>query len=375
MKGAKDMAQDMQPMPSDTSVLLPVTFDYRGGRGQNTKTTIITTIAIILLTIIFAIGVAKREGIEIYIKPFLVIGIIYIGLFLLRFLVLKERYYSDIYEGMLETDYALNTTDLWQIFEIQDNYPYICFFKNGMKGLFVKMEKDAITGKSSEAQYDHFEPISTAYNVAHSANMNIVHIDYMDNVGNDPRLARMYADLSHVDNIDMKDMLIDIYNNLQDEMSGNYSCFDIYLFLTRDKIQSFEYNVKMVAELMLGGNFITYKILNKQEISGVCTALFNLHDFSVVDACEAVMSNQYSRGIVPIHLKHSDGTIDKINKTQQEKKIEAQERVRKQQEREKEIERQKQIAKQKKKGTYKEKEIKDEKLDVFGDDNNSQNFF
>ena len=34
-----------------------------------------------------------------------------------------------------------------------------------------------------------------------------------------------------------------------------------------------------------------------------------------------------------------------------------------------------QIAKQKKKGTYKEKEIKDEKLDVFGDDNNSQNFF
>ena len=205
--------------------------------------------------------------------------------------------------------------------------------------------------------------------------MNIVHIDYMDNVGNDPRLARMYADLSHVDNIDMKDMLIDIYNNLQDEMSGNYSCFDIYLFLTRDKIQSFEYNVKMVAELMLGGNFITYKILNKQEISGVCTALFNLHDFSVVDACEAVMSNQYSRGIVPIHLKHSDGTIDKINKTQQEKKIEAQERVRKQQEREKEIERQKQIAKQKKKGTYKEKEIKDEKLDVFGDDNNSQNFF
>lgn len=362
------MAQDMTPQPQDTSVLLPITFDYKGGRGQNLKTKVILTLVIIVLTIILTIGIAKNEEMGLYLKLPLVFAVIYVGLFLLRFLVFKERHYSDIYEDLKAKDYNLVTTTFWQIFDIDTEYPYITYFKNGIKGIFVKMEKDAITGKSSEAQYDHFEAISDAYNIAHSLNMNIVHIDYMDNVGNDPRLERMYQELNDVTNPDMRDMLIDIYNNLQDEMSANYASFDIYLFLTRDKIQNFVYNVQAVANTMLGGNFITYKILNRLEIAGVCTALFNLHDFSLVDACDAVMNKQLSKGIIPIFVRHSDGTLDILNKTTEEKRIEAKERERKKQDQLAEMERRKQIAKQKKKGTYKEKEVTDEVIEFFNVD-------
>jgi hypothetical protein len=164
----------------------------------------------------------------------------------------------------------------------------------------------------------------------------------------------------------MQDMLIDIYTNLQDEMSGNYSSFDIYLFLTRDKAQNFLYNVQAVTSAMLGGNFITYKILNRQEISGVCTALFNLHDFSIVDACENVLSKTQHRGIIPIKVTHSDGTVEEINKTMAEKNAIAREQERKKQEQLAEMERQKRIRKQKKKGTYVEtKIINNDDLDLF----------
>lgn len=355
----------MTPQPEDTTITLPITFDYRGGRGQNVKAKIITTAVILVLSVILILGVSRNEELAIYMKIILDAVIAYVALFLLRFIIFKELYYSDIYETLKEKDYTLDTTDIWQIFDIDFDYPYICYFKNGKKGIFVKMEKDAITGKSSEARYDHYEAISDAYNIAHSLNMDIVHIDYMDNVGNDPRLQRMYDDLNNVSNPDMQDMLIDIYTNLQEEMSGNYASFDIYLFLTRDKAQNFIYNVQAVTSAMLGGNFITYKILNRQEISGVCTALFNLHDFSIVDACENVLSKTSHRGIVPIKLTHADGTVEEFNKTVAEKRAIAKEEARRKAEAEKEVERQKKIKKQKKKGTYVETKIIDEEIDLF----------
>ena len=232
------------------------------------------------------------------------------------------------------------------------------------------MEKDAITGKVGDAQFDHYNAIGNAYNLAHSLNMNIIHIDYMDNVGNDTRMQKLYDDLVFVENPDMQEMLIDIYSNLQDEMSQNYASFDIYLFMTRDKITNFVYNIQSVCACMLGGNFITYKVLDRFEISRVCVALFNLHDFSIVEACENVLSGVDHHGVIPIKVKHGDGTEEVFNKTTAEKKVIAAENARKQKERLAEQERQKAEAKQRKKNAKlgikpKEKKKDMTELDLF----------
>lgn len=367
---------DFKPQPEDTSINIPITFDYKGGRGQNTKGKIIVSIIIIAITLIGVIGLAMNAQFEIYIRVFGPFLVFYIGLFLMRFLVFNELWYSDIYEGLLESDYALKLDDIWQIFDIDFDYPYICYFKNGYKGIFVRMEKDAITGKPDEAMYDHYEAVGDAYNVAHSLNMNIVHIDYMDNVGNDSRLQKMYDDLAFVENPDMHEMLIDIYSHLQDEMSRNYASFDIYLFLTRDNINNFVYNMQAVCNRMLGGNFITYKVLDRYEIAKVCVALFNLHEFSIVDACENVLQNESSSGIIPISVTHGDGSVEEFNKTVAEKEVLAAENRRHAKERAEEAERAKAEAKRKRhearrnKGKVVEepKKLPDEELSLFGDD-------
>lgn len=371
------MEVDMTPQPGDTSINLPITFDYKGGRGENKKGKIILSIADVLLTVIFTVGCASNDNLEIWMRFLLPCVVLYIGLFILRFFVFRELWFSDVYETLKATDYDLKLDQIWQIFDIDFEYPYICYFKNGYKGIFVRMEKDAITGKVGDAQFEHYSAIGDAYNVAHSLNMNIVHIDYMDNVGNDTRMQKLYDDLVFVENPDMQEMLIDIYSNLQDEMSQNYASFDIYLFLTRDKLNNFVYNMQTVCNYMLGGNFITYKVLDRFEISRVCVALFNLHDFSIVEACENVLSGVEHHGVIPIKVKHGDGTEEIFNKTTAEKKVIAAENARKQKERLAEQERQKAEAKQRKKNAKlgikpKEKKKDMTELDLFDEEQSNK---
>ena len=369
------MAVDMTPQPGDYSINLPITFDYKGGRGQEKKGKIILSIIDVVLTVMISVACATNVNLDTYLRVCIPIGVCYIGLFIIRYFVFRELWFSDIYETLKATDYELKLDSIWQIFDIDFNYPYICYFKNGYKGIFVRMEKDAITGKPEENMYDHYEAIGDAYNIAHSLNMNIVHLDYMDNVGNDSRMQKMYDDLAFVENPDMQEMLIDIYSNLQDEMSMNYASFDIYLFMTKDNISNFVYNMQAVCNRMIGGNFITYKVLDRYEIAKVCVALFNLHDFSIVDACENVLQGVNHHGIIPISLTHGDGTIEEFNKTIAEKKIIDEENKRHNMEAAAEAERNKAEAKRKRhearrnKGKIieEEKKVDTTEVDLFGE--------
>lgn len=313
----------MQPEKTDTSINIPVTFDYKGGRNENKKNKVIATLVCLVLGIIVIIGTWTNKDLILWKRALIVMIVFTVVMYFIRLYLLKEMYYSDIFESLKEVKNIMPVTKIWSIFDIDFEYPYICYFKNGMKGIFVKMEKDAITGKGEFACYDHYEAISDAYNLCHSLNMDIRHIDYMDNVGNDPRLQALYDGLNDVDNPDVEEALIDMYSNLQDEMSHNYSSFDIYLFLTRDKLENFKYNVQNVCNTMLGGNFITYRVMNRNDIRTVCIALFNLEDFSVTDSCEEVLKHQSKQGIVPIRVLHADGTIEKLNETSEEKRVKA----------------------------------------------------
>lgn len=322
----------MKPEPDDFSIKIPITFDYKGGRNENKRNKILLTVIVVILSIIIIIGILTNDSKEMYMRIILALLVILVASTFLRFLVFKETVYSDIFESLKEVDFMPDSSCFWNIYDINYEYPYICHYTNGLKGIFVRMEKDVVVGKSDTVMYDHFEGISDALNMASSMNINLFHMDYMDNVGNDPRLAKMYEDLKDVDNPDMQDVLLDIYQNLQEEMSRDYTSFDTYVFFTRDKLENFIYNVQAICGAMLGGNFLSYKVLDTNGIRNSCMALFNLKSFSVVNASELLLKNSSHAGIVPISIVHGDGTSEVINKTVEEKRLEAEERLRKEQE-------------------------------------------
>lgn len=100
--------------------------------------------------------------------------------------------------------------------------------------------------------------------------------------------------------------------------------------------------------------------MDLQDISKLCVSLFNLKEFSVLEACESVLAGQSHDGIIPISVRHEDGTVEVLNKTQSEKKLEQEERNRKMRE-------QQASRRNKKKKAEIEPIVDDTEIDLFGD--------
>ena len=321
----------MRPQPDDTSIRLPMTFDYSGGRADTKKTKILLTIVVTVLFLILGIAVLMREELKWYIQVPLEVFIAYFYLYFVRVFIFKENMYSDAYETLKEQNCVLPYTSFWNIYDIDKEYPYICHFQDGKKGIFVMMEKDVVVGKSDNIMYDHFEGVSEALNLCACLDITCTHVDLMNNVGNDPRMQYLYDDLEDSDNEDLSNSLLQIYSNLQDIMSNTYASYDIYLFTTRTRYGSLGRSVVDIATAMLGANYISYRMLNSDGIRNITLSLMNFEEFSAIDACETVLKNNKSaNGIILISVKHADGTVEKFNMTQREKQesMDAKEKLR-----------------------------------------------
>lgn len=347
----------MIPEPDDGVVNIPITFDYKGGRGEHIGTQVLYTVVGVVLSIVLCLGVLTSDT-ELIPKVLITSIILLVVSFYLRYIVWKEGVYRKVLDDLKEKDYEVETACFWKIYDVDINYPYTCHYINGLKGIFVKMEKDIIVGKGENMVYDHFEGISEALNLASNLNLNIYHIDYMDTVGNDKRLLQLQDSLPDVENTIIQSMLASMYTHLQEEMEQDYATHDVYLFYSRDKIESFEYNVHRVCDTMLGGNFLSYKILDGQGVRALCKSLMHLEDFSAYQASEAILKDSNNVGIVPIRVVDSTtGETRIVGKTVAQKRRELEERQKEDELRRKE--KKKKHNKKKTKGNKKKEKIKE----------------
>lgn len=323
----EDMGEELIPNETDMSVRLPVTFDYSGGRSDNSKTNVLTALILTAISITLAVLIATNSEGELWARILIPIAIVVVLVWVLRMFIFHEMVYSDAYERLQEVDGCVGIESFWDIFEIDYQYPYICHFRDGRKGIFVKLERDVVTGKGNDVLFKHYDAISDAYNIASRLKLNMCHIDYMDNIGNDPRLSNMYNTINDCENSELRDIMLSVLGNLQDEMLREYTSYDVYLFTMRGRSEDLWSAVDEVVSVMLLGNFITYRVLDIEGIRSTCMALLNLEDFSAVEACDSIFSGRRFGGIVPISVVHSDGTVDKLNKTQEEIRQENAERL------------------------------------------------
>lgn len=308
---------DMQPKPEDDTISLPITFDYSGGRADNARHKWFQVALVIVISIFISVLVFMGD-VEFWKRLLVFAVIVFATQFIIRFGIMKETIYSNAYERLKEVNFEPSTNNFWTIYEVDDQYPYIAHFKSGIKGVFVRLEKDVVVGKPDTVMFDHYEAISNAYNIAGSNNISMMQLDYMDNVGNDPRLRDMYAELNQCTNEEMRDIMLNLYAHLQEEMSLNFACYDVYLFYSRGKESQLWYTTQLILSEMLSGNYLSYKVMDLEGIRQACIATFNLEEFSAVEACDAAFDDLTFRGIIPISLQTADGEYKKLGKTQAE---------------------------------------------------------
>jgi len=353
-----DSENIMRPRKGDSVVNLPVTFDYSGGRKESNKSKILWACVVAVLGLIVGVGTMTSDDGFFLFNIIFGLLIMFGVTLIIRFGIMKEHKVRDRMVKLEDDDYKKDFSDLWGIYSMDDTHPYYAHLRNGRTALYIQFEKDVILGKVVDSEYDHYEAIADAYNVAGAMQIGVCHIDYMDNIGSDDRLVECFNDLPSVENPDMRNMLTDVYTNLQKMMETSVSTFDVYVFTFKGSESTFWYNLQQVISCFLEANYVSFKILDQNDLRDLSKSLFNLHDFSVVEASSSTFDKKKYAGVVPISVVSQDGTETIINKTMEEKKEEK--RIK-----EKESRLKKEEDKRRKKNKKKSKSTSEEEIDIF----------
>lgn len=348
----------MRPDKGDTTLTLPVTFDYSGGRKDSNKSRLVWSIILGVIGVIVSIGIATSKDGMFIVNIFLSILWLCLVSFIIRFPIMKEGKIRKQYIKMHDDNYKYDIKNIWGIYSIDDMYPNYCRFRNGQSGLFVRLNKDVILGKYSDSEYEHYEAIADALNLAGSGQVRVCHIDYMDNVGSDERLEECFVKLGDVRNPDLKELLTDTYGYLQQQMMNRVTTFDVYLFMWTGSDISAWNMIQRILACFLEANYRSYHILNQYDLRELMKIVNNLHDFSVVNAMSNAFIVSDYNGVVPINKVDSAGNYKFYNKTIEEKKEEQKQQIKEQEIRKRELNRKKQ-------NKSKKKDNKEEEIDLF----------
>lgn len=351
----------MRPQMGASSVTLPVTFDYSGGRRDSRKSRILWAVIVGVIGLIMGIGIITSEGGNLALNIIGGVFVLYLVSLLIRFAFLKEGKIRRERIQLIDEDYRMSTNSIWGIYDISSQYPYYCRFRNGKSGLFIRLNKDVILGKYSESEYEHYEAIGDALNLAGASRVQICHLDYMDNVGTDERLEESFINLSEVANPDIKDVLTDMFSYLQNQMMLRVTTFDVYLFMWSGSDISAWNTIQRILSCFLEANYRSYHVLTREDLRELPKILYNLHDFSVVGASSHAFATEDYTGVVPIRKVMPDGSEEVYNKTMEQKREERERALKEQELRREELKKRKEQSKKDKKNKKKD----DEEFDLF----------
>lgn len=351
----------MRPSMGDSYITLPITFDYHGGRRDSQKTKVTWAWITGIIGFIIVIGILfSKEG-KFFSNLSIAFVVSLVLFFGIRYIFLDEKRVRANYKKMMSDDLRLDDSVIWGIYHVEDAYPYICRFRNGRSGLFIGLNKDVILGKYVESEYEHYEAIGDAYNLAGASRVQIVHIDYMDNVGSDERLEESFISLGEVSNPDLKNLLTEIFSYQQDQMMKNVTTFDVYAFLWTGSDISAWNTIQRILACFLDANYRSYHVLNSLDLRELTKVVMNLEEFSVIKASSGAFETSVSSSISPILLVDANGNETKLGKTKDERKEEARQRA----EERIALDQEKQRRKRSRRG---KKEQPEDLIDIFGED-------
>lgn len=319
---------EMYPEEGRTTIAIPMTFERKGGRSEDTSQRIMLFVIATILTVAISVLVALGNGITF--KTILILAVvIFVYQFISRRFVFREGYFKEQAKVLEEKDYSFDFKTFWGIYDISDTKPYICTFRNEEKCMFVKLEKDIIIGDTIALEFEHYESISEAYRKLSLANMSFKYIDMMDKIGNDDRLKVIYENIEDTKSPILKEVYTCVFENLRYDMEKEYTSYDIFMFRSRMDDESFYHEVLSVLQSFLEGSYTSYTIMGADDLEDFTRTIMNLQEFSVNEACRDVLKTERRNlGVTLISGKKYDGEIVEYNKRRADKILENQIRER-----------------------------------------------
>ena len=307
----------MIPQKGSPIVEIPVTFD------SNSKPQGLGNDKFILAILVFGVWLISAilsffTELEFFNKILYVLGSFVFAMFIIRILIMREPYFKKKRNELIEKDYKFPYSTFWNIYEVTESYPHICRYANGLKSIFVVFDKDVIVGREENNDYNHYEAIADAYLQMHKRGIDCMHIDYMDTVGKDDRVLSLFEMANGSENEDLKEILLRVFDNVEDIMQHSYASYDVYCFYYNGKDELFMDELEVVLDAFLEANYIRCRVLDKEEIGELVKSIFNIEKFSVNYASEKLFSDLGGTNYLKPIWVERNGERKILNKTREE---------------------------------------------------------
>lgn len=321
---------DLRPHRGDDKVAIPVTFDVKSSTLQLKMSRLYVSVALMLGAIILwivCLAVAATSEIRWIVT---LIAWVLVPL-ICRFAIIEEYKFRKNYRLLREHSFTYDYSLFWSIYDTSAGTPTIFHHTSGTYSIFVAFDKDVIVGKGNDADYDHGEAIANAYQLLAKKDILCTHLDYMDNVGKDTRLQSLFDVTARCKNPELRECVTDMLDYMQWYMSGAYADYDVYCFTSKMRPDLFVDELMPVLSALESGNYIRYRMLDRQDLRDLVASVMGTPDFSVTRSCDGLFSSRGLSSYLRVIYIDVKGKREIVNKTRaqmaEEARIAQEERI------------------------------------------------
>lgn len=236
------------------------------------------------LVIILAILASEESSVLRYIIYLSIWSVI--SIYITRFVIFEEKFYYRMYKE-LKNNEITNPSVFWNIASIKDTEDGATInFSDGKIGVFVKIERDTITGKREDFMEYHYDAISDFYKSIVQRGYSLVQLDIMESAGKDNRLNELSKLVNKSDNQRVCKLM-----NLQIGYIRNITnvslCESDYFLVYSNKLSRSEYIIQDVTDsilILMDGAYIGFQVLNHAGIVDMVKELSGVNYFNSTSA-------------------------------------------------------------------------------------------
>lgn len=278
---------------------------------------IVTIFIILLMTVVIAVyfgssGTSVGGFIVIYAIWFFIISL------LVRFIIFEEKYYLEMYR--LLKKYEVSTPAIfWDISSRKHTDDgTIVTFSDGKVGIFVRLERDTITGKTEDFKEYHYDAWSDFYNSLMSKRYKVVQMNLMEPAGKDPRLAELDKLTYKDDNPNICALTEMMLAHIKDIARNSLFETEYLLIYTEDmsKIDKIIDDIGDSMLILMNGAYVGYTVLNDKEISDRVREEYGVGYFNATEASLTMFRGQVDIGEPPfkvVGIKWDNEKEQKLN--------------------------------------------------------------
>ena len=249
------------------NMFIPMDVDGGSWNEHFINTTKLITIAIILFTGVIIIF--WLNSIHASISGYLIILGLYLFIvqFIVRYIVLEERYYYKVYNRLKDSEIS-NPSVFWNIISIKEELGgSLLVYGDGKVGAILKLDRDTIIGKDENFIEIHYDSLSDFYKELSDKGYSFVQMNLMEKAGKNPRIDSLNDFIGKSDNENINKLMEMQVGYIKSISRKTLYESDYILIYTKD-LNRTDYLINDIIDIvckLMNGAYISFSILNTRD--------------------------------------------------------------------------------------------------------------